>query len=80
MSNIVLADEINRASPRAQSALLEAMEEGASPWTAIRIRCLPRSSCWQRKIRTNMKAQAACRRRSWTAFDEIIAGLSQYGR
>ncbi|MCT1403786.1 MoxR family ATPase [Paenibacillus sp. p3-SID867] len=27
MSNIVLADEINRASPRAQSALLEAMEE-----------------------------------------------------
>ena len=63
MSNIVLADEINRASPRAQSAPLEAMEEGASPWTAIRIRRLPRSSCWQRKIRTNMKAQAACRRR-----------------
>ncbi|MFC7680674.1 AAA family ATPase [Paenibacillus sp. GCM10028914] len=28
ISNIVLADEINRASPRAQSALLEAMEEG----------------------------------------------------
>ncbi|MGG1876339.1 MoxR family ATPase [Paenibacillus cisolokensis] len=28
MSNIVLADEINRATPRAQSALLEAMEEG----------------------------------------------------
>lgn len=27
-SQIVLADEINRASPRAQSALLEAMEEG----------------------------------------------------
>lgn len=28
ISNIVLADEINRAAPRAQSALLEAMEEG----------------------------------------------------
>lgn len=28
LSNVVLADEINRASPRAQSALLEAMEEG----------------------------------------------------
>ncbi|OAB39551.1 magnesium chelatase [Paenibacillus glacialis] len=27
MSNVVLADEINRASPRTQSALLEAMEE-----------------------------------------------------
>ncbi|MFC0083113.1 AAA family ATPase, partial [Aciditerrimonas ferrireducens] len=28
-ANIVLADELNRASPRAQSALLEAMEEAA---------------------------------------------------
>ncbi len=27
-TNVVLADELNRASPRAQSALLEAMEEG----------------------------------------------------
>ncbi|MBT5229110.1 MAG: MoxR family ATPase [Methylococcales bacterium] len=27
-SNIVLADEVNRATPKAQSALLEAMEEG----------------------------------------------------
>ena len=27
-ANVVLADEINRANPRAQSALLEAMEEG----------------------------------------------------
>lgn len=29
MTNILLVDEINRASPRTQSALLEAMEEGA---------------------------------------------------
>ena len=28
MCNILLADEINRASPKTQSALLEAMEEG----------------------------------------------------
>ena len=28
MTNILLADEINRASPKTQSALLEAMEEG----------------------------------------------------
>ena len=28
MSNVLLADEINRASPKTQSALLEAMEEG----------------------------------------------------
>lgn len=29
MGNIILADEINRASPRTQSALLESMEEGS---------------------------------------------------
>lgn len=29
MTNIMLADEINRASPKTQSSLLEAMEEGA---------------------------------------------------
>ncbi|WP_054672855.1 AAA family ATPase, partial [Calditerricola satsumensis] len=29
MANIVLADEINRTSPRTQAALLEAMEEGS---------------------------------------------------
>lgn len=28
MANVVLADEVNRASPKTQSALLEAMEEG----------------------------------------------------
>jgi MoxR-like ATPase len=28
-ANIVLADEINRASPKTQAALLEVMEEGA---------------------------------------------------
>lgn len=46
MANVVLADEINRASPRTQSALLEAMEERAvtvdgvtrplpSPWLLL---------------------------------------------
>jgi hypothetical protein len=29
-ANIVLADEINRASPKTQAALLEVMEEGAA--------------------------------------------------
>ena len=32
-ANIVLADEINRASPKTQSALLEVMEERPSPST-----------------------------------------------
>ena len=39
-SNIVLADEINRASPRTQSALLEAMAEGQVTAEGVR-RALP---------------------------------------
>lgn len=35
-SNIVLADEINRATPRTQSSLLEAMEEGSVTVDGIR--------------------------------------------
>ena len=41
MANIVLADEINRAGPRTQSALLEAMEERQVTVDAI-TRALPR--------------------------------------
>ena len=33
-TNILLADEINRATPRTQSALLESMEERQIRWTA----------------------------------------------
>lgn len=32
-SNILLADEINRATPRTQSSLLECMEESRLQWT-----------------------------------------------
>ena len=39
--NVVLADEINRASPKTQSALLEAMEEGAVTVDGV-TRSLPR--------------------------------------
>jgi MoxR-like ATPase len=41
MANIVLADEINRAGPRTQSALLEAMEERQATVDAV-TRPLPR--------------------------------------
>lgn len=33
MAHIVLADEINRTSPKTQAALLEAMEERSARWT-----------------------------------------------
>ena len=39
LAQIVLADEINRATPRTQSALLEAMEERRSALSAKRLLC-----------------------------------------
>ena len=36
-TNIVLADELNRASPKTQSAFLEAMEEKQLPSTKKRL-------------------------------------------
>ncbi|MHC5879367.1 AAA family ATPase, partial [Streptococcus pyogenes] len=39
-ANLLLADEINRASPRSQSAMLEAMQEG-SVSTGTETRRLP---------------------------------------
>ncbi|HUY97999.1 MAG TPA: AAA family ATPase [Verrucomicrobiae bacterium] len=43
-ANLVLADEINRASPRTQSALLEAMQEGAVTLAGVS-HPLPRPFC-----------------------------------
>ena len=42
-ANVVLADEINRASPKTQSALLEAMEERQVTVDAHTYRCRARS-------------------------------------
>ena len=42
-TNILLADEINRATPKTQSALLEAMNEGTSRWRSGACRCPIRS-------------------------------------
>jgi MoxR-like ATPase len=42
--NVVLADEVNRATPRTQSALLEAMQEGAVTFGRER-HALPRPFC-----------------------------------
>lgn len=49
-SNIILADEINRATPKTQSALLEAMQEHTvtALW-ACRESSTSRSSCLRRK-------------------------------
>ena len=67
-ANIVLADEINRASPKTQSALLEAMEErqitvdGDDPRRSSR-----RSWSSPRRTRSTRRARTGCRRASSTA-------------
>jgi MoxR-like ATPase len=66
-ANVLLADEINRASPRTQSALLEAMNEGRSRSTARRRLCPSRSSSSPRRTRRTSPARSRCRSRSSTA-------------
>ena len=68
IANIVLADEINRATPRTQSALLEAMEERqvtVEGVTHALPRAVPRAS--RRRTRSSWRARSRCRRRSSTA-------------
>ena len=58
-ANIVLADEINRATPKTQAALLEAMEERQvtiDGETHKLDEYLLLSTCWQRRTRSNTKA------------------------
>ena len=63
-AQLLMADEINRASPRTQSALLEAMQERQAPREA----CRAPSMCWQRKTPSSRTAPTRCQRHSWTAF------------
>jgi len=63
-THILLADEINRATPRAQSALLECMEE---------FRVSVDRTTYELPgifmvIATQNQARTSCRRRNWIAF------------
>jgi len=62
--NVVLADEINRAPPKTQAALLQAMQEHAVTAAGTRIASPNRSSCWRRRIRSSRKAPIRCPKRS----------------
>jgi MoxR-like ATPase len=55
-SNVVLFDEINRATPRTQSALLEAMQERQVSW------------CWRRRTRSSSRERSRCPKRNSTGF------------
>ena len=68
MTNLLLADEINRAIPRTQSALLEAMEERQVTIDAETLPLPSRFWCWPRRIRWNPRARSVCRQRRWIVF------------
>jgi MoxR-like ATPase len=67
-TQVLLADEINRSTPRTQSALLEAMAEGQVTLEGRRGRCRIRSSSSPRRTRWSSPAPTHCRNPSWTAF------------
>ena len=55
-THVLLADEINRAPAKTQSALLEVMQEYQVTLEGGRCRCRSRSWCWRRRIRSRPKA------------------------
>ncbi len=66
-TNILLADEINRTTPRTQSALLEAMVSIRSPLRERPASWRPRFWCWGRKIRWSTREPIPCRKTNSTA-------------
>ena len=65
--SVVLADEINRAPPKTQSALMEAMEERQVSRTERRESCPIRSSSSRRRTRSSRSAPIRCPNPSSTA-------------
>lgn len=68
MCQIALADEINRTSPKTQSALLEVMEEYQVTVDGVTHPCPSPSWCWPRRTPANLWAPTPCPKRRWTAF------------
>ena len=65
-SNILLADEINRAPPKTQAALLEAMEEKQVTIEGITPSSQPRSWCWPPRTPSSRREPTRCPRLKWT--------------
>jgi MoxR-like ATPase len=67
-AHLVLADEINRATPKTQSALLEAMSERKVSVERKRYTsCRGRSWCWRPRTRSSTRAPSRSPSRSSTA-------------
>ena len=67
MANFVLADEINRAPAKVQSALLEVMAEQHVTIGASASTCPRRSSCSPPRTRSSPRVSTRCPRPSGTA-------------
>jgi MoxR-like ATPase len=66
-AQLLMADEINRASPRTQSALLQRCRSSTSPSRARATMCPSPSMCWRRRTRWSRKAPTRSPKRSSTA-------------
>ena len=75
--NLVLADEINRATPKTQSALLEAMQEHRSPSPSSSTPSRSRSSCSPRRTRSRWRAPIRCPKRSSIASSSSSTSRSR---
>ena len=78
-TNFVLADEINRATPRTQSALLEAMEERQITVDGVTSRLAEPLWCWPPRIRWNPLAPSVARCPDGPLFHAAVAGLYDPG-
>ena len=67
-AQIVLADEVNRATPKTQAALLEAMDEHQVTVDGSSYPLPARSWSWRLRIRSSTREPSRCRNRSWTGF------------
>ena len=65
-AQVLLADEINRATPKTQAALLEAMQEGQVTVDGTTYPLPGPSSCWRPRTRSSSRARSRCRRPSST--------------
>ena len=66
MAQVVLADEINRATPKTQSSLLECMDERQATIDGTTYRCPTRSWSSPPRTRSSTRARSPCRRPSST--------------
>ena len=66
-ANVLLVDEINRAMPKTQSALLEAMAEYQATIDGVTRSFRSRSWCSPRRTRSSRRGRSRCRRLSSTA-------------